>query len=66
MYSRPIPFLNDIIINWTEKVIKESLCREIGLTIRDQLERKGYTDEAVTSAILAWHEKRLKKSILRS
>ena len=57
-HSRHTPFLNEIIINLAEKMMKESLRREIDATIRDKLEEKGYTDEAVTSAILAWHEKR--------
>jgi len=60
-HSRHTPFLNDIIISLAEKMMKESLRREIDLTIRDKLEEKGYTEEAVASAILAWHEKRYTK-----
>ena len=52
-HSRHTPYLNDIIISLAEKMIKESLRQEINLTIRDKLEEKGYTEEAVVSAILA-------------
>ena len=55
-HSRHTPFLNDIIIRLAETMMEESLRRDIDLTIRDKLEKKGYTEEAVASAILAWHE----------
>ena len=58
-HSRHTPFLNQIIIDLAEKMMKESLHREIDATIRDKLGNLGYTEEAVTRAINAWHEKRL-------
>ena len=39
--------------------MKESLRQEIDTTIRDNPGNLGYIEEVVTSAINAWHEKRL-------
>ena len=57
-HGRYGPFLNQIVIDLVENMMKKRLCREIDATI-DKLEEKGYTNEAVISVIKAWHENRL-------
>ena len=58
-HNQHTPFLDQIIIDLAEKMMKDSLRQEINATIRDKLGNLGYTEEAVTREINAWHEKRL-------
>lgn len=54
-FNRHSPFLNDIVINLANKMMKDSLIREIDATIEEKLKEKDYTDKEIRSAIKSWH-----------
>ena len=54
-FRRHSPFLNNIVIHLADKMIKESLIREIDAMIEEKLKGKDYTDEEIRSAIKAWY-----------
>ena len=58
-FHRHSPFLNEIVIDLADKMMKESLVREIDATIKEKLEEEGYDEEAVRCAIKAWHENKI-------
>lgn len=58
-FHRHSPFLDQIVIDLADKMMKKSLDCEIDATIKDDLEVEGYNKKAVRCTIKAWHEKKV-------